>query len=352
MNKAQDTMKYYLYETETFSEAEVRSLDTESVNTSIRELTRTIMDAVIKKTSDLDTSFIDKSSGDVKKLPNLEELQDAITKLEVLIDRSRDFRDAKLTSYLKESVRALLNLNKYSAEFRDAYRKKKTLLIIRYQTLVLSIFSAVSYLISVMINFGEGNIEIKEKSSYIEIAPIKTLKDFNKSVERGDFKKLLSEVTELQEYFSDYEELTALLEATDLSSVIITGLKNVYGAFKNNPKLIEFLYKAAGIITLLISLRDIIYMFFKQKAKVAEVIEHVGNFAKSTNGPTSILAKLNTFSNKYIVDAEEATRSSQREIEDENRELKNSIKEMGRKVVRVADEPTEVNYEINSLFNF
>jgi len=353
MDKTKDIIKYYLYESEIFTEKEVSSLSTDSINDSIREVAKAILGAIVEKTESIDTSPIDKSRGDIKQLPDLESLQSAITQLETMVERSSEIYDAKLISYIKEIERALLNLNKYAAEFKEAYRTKKTLLILKYQSLIMSIFSATSYLISVMIDFSEGDIKLKKKSLYEEISPLKTIKDFNKSVERGDFKMVLRDVTSMREHFSEVKESQdELLEAYDLSSILMDGIKMVYNSFGNNPKLIEFLYKAAGIITLLISLREIFYMIFKAKSKIEDVVGHVSNFAQSSSGSAGILAKLNTFSNKYVVDAEESTKMARREIEAENRQLSSEIKAIPQMISKAPDMEEVKAPQSLDLFDF
>jgi hypothetical protein len=350
MDKTKDIIKYYLYESEIFTEKEVSSLSTDSINDSIREVAKTILGAIVEKTDSIDTSPIDKSRGDIKQLPDLESLQMAITQLETMVERSNEMYDARLISHIKEIERALLNLNKYTAEFKEAYRTRKTLLILKYQSLIMSVFSATSYLISIMIDFSEGDVNLKKKIEFEEIIPFKTIKDFNKSVERGDFKMVLRDVTSMREHFSEFvENQDELLEGYDLSSVLMDGIKMVYNSFGNNPKLIEFLYKAAGIITLLISMREIFYMAFKAKSRVEEVVGHVSNFAQSSSGSAGLLAKLNTFSNKYVVDAEESTKMARREIESENKQLSSSIKSIPQMISRAPDveevkEPQDLNF--------
>jgi hypothetical protein len=335
LNKSRDYMKYYLYESEVFNEKEISGLSTDSLNDSIREIARLILSSIIEKSDNINTLPIDKSKGDIKYLPDLESLQMAITQIETMIDRSSSDIDPTLIRYLKEVERALLNINKYSNEFKEAYRTRKTLIILRYQSLIMSVFSSISYLISVMVDFSTGDIKLKDKVQYEEILPLKNLVDFNKSVERGEFKSIVKEVSALREEFLEVsKESLELLEAYDLSTILMDGIKMFYNSFANNPKLIDFLYKFAGIVTLLISLREVFYTIFKAKAKIEDVIGHVGNFANSSNGSPALLAKLNTFSNKYIVDAEESTKMARREIESENKMLKPDIQAIPKMIAR------------------
>jgi hypothetical protein len=347
LSKSRDFIKYYLYESETFNEKEISSMPTDSLNDSIREISRLILGSVTEKMSKIDTSPIDKSKGDIKYLPDLESLQTAITQLEEMVERNENGYDSKLIRYIKEIERALLNINKYSEEFKEAYRSRKTLLILKYQSLIMSVFSAVSYLISVMVDFSTGGIKLKDTSEYEEVNTLKNIVDFNKSVERGEFKSIIKEISMLREEFVEVSDKhLAILESYDLSTILMDGIKMFYNSFSDNPKLIDFLYKFAGVVTLLISLREVFYTIFKAKSKFEDVIGHVENFAKSSNGSSSLIGKLNSFSNKYIVDAEESSRMARREIESENRELKTEIQAIPE---IAAAKPEESEQEVEEL---
>jgi len=341
MEKVKDLIRYFLVESEIFNEKEVSLMNTDSINDSIREVAKAILGSIIEKKESIDTSVIDKSKGDVKQLPNLDSLQTAVTQLESMVERSMEDYDTSIVKYIKEIERALMNLNKYSMEFKEAYRSRKTLLILRYQSLIMSIFSSLSYLISVMIDFSSGELELKGDVSYMEIAPLKTIIEFNRSVEKGDFKETMKEVSLMREHFSEIQKLESpeLLESYDISSILMDGIKMIYNSFSNNPKLMDFLYKAAGIITLLMSLREVFYMVFKAKSKISDIIGHIENFAGASNATPAVIAKLNNFSNKYIVDAEESSKIAKREIESENKSLGQEIRSLPEKLMSVSREP-------------
>lgn len=345
---AREVIKYYLLENQVFNEKELALLSTDSVNDSIRAVAKAILASIVERSGSIDTSAVDASKGDVKQLPNLDSLQDAINRLESIVDSSEGEVDAELVRYLKEIERALMNLNRFSIDFRDAYRNRKTLLILKYQSLVMSVFSALSYLISVMIDFSTGKVRVRKDQGHEEIAPLRAIFEFNRSVERGDFKKTLRDVALMRESFTEVsKEQLELLEGYDLSSILMDGIKAVYNAFSGNPKLMEFLYKAAGIITLLVSLREVFYMFFKAKSKIEDVIGHIDNFAQASAGGASAaaVAKLNSFSQRFVQDAEEASAMAKREIETENRELGAEVKEIPSRLASASEEELKAEEE-------
>jgi hypothetical protein len=342
--RTREVIKYYLQESGIFTEAEVSAMSTDSVNDSIRSVASAILGAIVEKGQSIDTSPIDRSRGDIKALPDLDALQTAINKLSSVTELFDEEVDPQLIRHLKEVERALLNLNKYSAEFKEAYRSRKTLLILRYQSLVMSIFSAVSYLISVMLDFSSGRMSVGKKKKFEETAPMRAISEFNRSVERGDFKEVLRDVSAMRESFSEIEgEKESLSEAYDLSTLLMDGIKTVYRSFSDNPKLIEMLYKAAGIITLLISMREVFYTFFKAKLKFQDMVKHVETFvaAAEPRATPAAVAKFTASSERFAADAEESTRMAAREIESENRELGPEIKAIPEKVAMASEEPQQ-----------
>jgi hypothetical protein len=327
----------FLQESEIFSEHEIQTLLETAKTESIKEIVVSVLNAVKEKIENMDTTPIDRSRGDIKRLRELGSLQDAVTQLETLMERSSDIVTPELRSFLKEIVKSIMYLNQYSIQFKDAYRDNKTLLVLKYQSLVMSIFSATSYLISVMIDFSAGDIELKKNPKYEEIAPIRTLKDFNRSVEHGEFRSTIKQVTNMREHFNEVElDNDVLLEANDILNVVIDGIQGLVG---NNRKLIDFAYKAAGVITLLMSLREIFYMYYRSKTKLKDVLGTVETFANANMAGVSALSKLNKFSQKFIIDAEESSKLAQRDIEGENRDIAKEIKKIPSRSLK--DEPAD-----------
>ena len=83
-----------------------------------------------------------------------------------MIQRAEKQVTPELKYYLSEVVKALYNLRDYSYDFKEAYKNRKILMILKYQSIVLSIFSSVSYLISVLIDFSEDDIDLNVSPRY------------------------------------------------------------------------------------------------------------------------------------------------------------------------------------------
>lgn len=317
-------VKAYLIEDCHLTEAYVETLleDEKSQNVSavIMELFNNIKD----KLSNVDTISADRSRGDIKSLRELPYIQDAITKLEKMLEINSDYFP-ELANYIETIVKSVLYLNQYSNDFKDAYRNKKTLIILKYQSLILSIISSLSYLISVSINFKTAEPSLKNDIVIEEIAPLKTLKQFVDSVASGEFKMIVKDVTVMREYYCEIpvETMTQLLEAGDTLNMVINGVKNMASQLTGG-KVANLIYKLSGVVVLLFSLRDIFYTLFRAKTKITDMITNIQAFANETLGAQ--FSKLITFNNKMRADLESATDLAKRDLEDENRNIAVTIK--------------------------
>ena len=154
--------------------------------------------------------------------------------------------------------------------------------------------------------------------------------NIHKSVNNGEFKKIVNDVNILREYYLEIsvEKMSSILEASDYLPMVVDGIKNIYNSISGGEigeKITNFLYKAIGIIVLLFSLRDTFYTVFKMKSKISDMTGLISNFANLGNG-SNILNKIGQFSNKFRSDAEFCSDLSKREIEDENRKVLSQIK--------------------------
>ena len=91
-----------------------------------------------KRLYSVDTTCADRSRGDVKQLKELQPIQDSLTQLEALLERSEEAQP-ECKQAVSIIIKAILYLNQYSAVFKEAYRNK-TVMILKYQSVILSIF--------------------------------------------------------------------------------------------------------------------------------------------------------------------------------------------------------------------
>jgi len=341
-------LEAFLIESDVLTEHEVQFLLETAKTESVKEIVVTVLKAIKEKVEKMDTTPIDRSRGDIKRLRELGSLQEAVTQLEVMIERSAEAVTPELQIYLKQTVKSIMYLNQYSAQFKDAYRGNKTLLILKYQSLVMSIFSSVSYLISVLVDFSAGDMEIVPHPKYQEIAPITTLMEFNRSVEKGEFRNTIKNVTAIREHYVEVEvDDNIILEAGDILSVVIKGIQDMTG---NNKKFIDLAYKATGIVTLVLSFREIFYMFYRARTQLKDVLGTVETFANASMGGASSLATLNKFASKFVIDAEESTKIARRDIESENKMITHEIKTIPKKALQDEESSEVINGDFDLDF--
>jgi hypothetical protein len=331
-DKSNQVLKDFLLENSMITQEEFEVLKEDTKTDALREIANSILKNIASQMDQVGTAPIDRSFGDIKKMKELNSLQDALTNLEVLVERSESelASHPELSNYVKEIIKAILYINQNSKVFKDAYRDKKTVLILKYQSLILSIFSAVSYLISVMVDFSTGGVEVRSNIKYEEIAPIKAVMSFNNEVESGSFKRVVDDVNTLRENFSEFADLAVVTESSEIMGMVLAGLNTLLSS-PDNKELVSFLYRAAGIVVLILSLRDVFYSFFRNKTKISEIIGSIEDFAGVNTAGLGTINKLDRFSEKYRLDAEEASKMAERDTESENRQLASKVKTLNRR---------------------
>lgn len=309
---------------------EYQTLTEEVKAETVKDIATFLLQTIEEKIVSVDTTCADRSRGDVKQLKELQPIQDALTQLEALLERSEEAQP-ECKQAVSVIIKAILYLNQYSAVFKEAYRNKKTVMILKYQSVILSIISSISYILSVAVDYKGGNIKIKRDIPELkDFAPLKSLEEFVVSVDSGEFKTITKDVNFLREYYLEVsvEQMSSLLEATDYVDMIVGGVKNIYDQLTTGDlgaKISDILYKAIGVITLLLSLRSTLYTLFRMKTRVSDMIGGIQQFADANNGGGA-LNKLTQFANKFRVDAENGSEISQHEIETENKRVLNQVR--------------------------
>ena len=117
--------------------------------------------------------------------------------------------------------------------------------------------------------------------------------------------------------------MSRLLEAQEILPMIISGIKSFTDNI-DSSKVANLLYKATGVVLLLISVRDVIYTLTRSGVKMNEVLSNIENFANINNGGT--LNNLSNFSKNFKVKVEAGSEMATREIKDEDRNIAVNLK--------------------------
>jgi len=294
---------------------------------SLKEIVTELLKNIEEKIDTIDTSAADRSRGDIKQLKELPSIQDSITQLEALLERDENSKPEYLV-FLGSIIKSILYLNQYSDTFKDAYRNKKIVMIMKYQSIILSIISCLSYLLSVIISYKNGRVSLKPDAELQpDFEPMITLQNFIKSVDTGEFRKIISDNNIVREFYLEVpvEKMSVVLESSDYIPMIIDSIKNIYQNLVSNNKLVNLLYKATGVVVSVFSLRDIFYTLYRMKTKVSDMLGNVQNFSGILNGG-NVLNKLSQFASVFKFDAENSSDLTKREINDENRQLLSKVK--------------------------
>ena len=322
-------VKEFLVESGLFTEDEAVSLSEDAKDATVSSVASSVISDIMDKTNDIaGTLIIDKSRGDIRHFQDLQALQNAVTKLESLLENvdssNTSIEEAK--HIVREVIKTLMYLNQYRDVFRAAYASKKTVLMLKYKELMIAAYTTVGYLISAIVDFKNAIPGLKENFRIENISVIKALQDFNKSVDNGQFKTMVKDTMIVREAYVEFpiSELSTITEAEDIVGTITSGLKNFVNNLDQGGRFSSILYKAVGILVLLISMREVYYTVCRTRYKFADVIENVKQFAGFDTHKISDSFK--TFANRFAADVETASTIASREVSDRNRDVASEIK--------------------------
>lgn len=313
----------FLKESANVSSDEYTTLTEEFKIDTVKELANSVLLNIKTKASGIDTSNIDRSRGDIKNYAQLPQIQTAIQQLMGLAVGTGENND--LSAALADITTAIANLSAAAPKFKDAYRTKKTLTILRYQSVVLSIIASLSYLISVCVDVGpDGKAALKKNYNIDDTKLLRQLTSFNTSISSELDEAMTEDVNELRKYFSEYnaKQYSTVYEAGDIIGLINQGLDAFNGQLAgNNSKLGGLLYKLSGIITLILSLRDVFYSLYAYKDKVSDFTGTISRFINLGSSSVGQLARFLTSNQHQATDMGNADQRVSNEISAENSQI-------------------------------
>ena len=340
-----------LVESGALSKTDFQNLQEETKVDAIRVVASSLLKDITGSLNNIDTTLIDKSRGDIKSLRELEDIQTNLKQLETLYERAGGYPNQLVKNYHAAIIKSIMILNKYSKEYKTAYRLKHTLLIIQYQQVVLAVASALAYLFSSVVDFQAGavlrtNIRVEETAAY------KTLVNYMNSEENGSLKVAFADVNKTENFYHEVDETTisTILEANDIISVVIDGLTNMYRNLDNGGKLTNLLYKAAGAVVILMAAKEFFYMIERSRFSVQNIFDGIRNFANMNQLPS--LNKLIQFSTKFKADSEANSELASREAEDTKKNIVTELKSLPQETLDVAPSATKVTAPVSGSDDF
>ena len=175
------------------------SLNEAEQNQAMVALASKLYEKIVDKVDDIDFGTIPTSKGDITKIGNFQELRECITIInDILVHYKQD------TSQVETVDKAIENLKNSKDIWEKAFTCGSEFAITFYNTIALSIVSAVSLLISSSIDFikepGNQSFSISfDKTGYNKTKDkllFQNLERFNKSYAKGEIKKVFKAVVD------------------------------------------------------------------------------------------------------------------------------------------------------------
>lgn len=225
-------------------------------NKILVSLTSKLYDNVVDKVDDIDFGEIEMSKGDIEKLPNFETLHECLNNMaRLLIEFKQD------THPVDQITECISNMIDTKDMWKKAYALNVELPMITYNTIVLAIIEATSYMVSMCVEFvkspSEDTMKImidksaltKSKSHMI----LKNIESFNSAFRKGQVQKAMWHVID---------------ESAKKKNFVGLG---IYGGLGVGAAAVAGI---AGLLFCIIPLlRELIFLFYYTRVRVSDFFE-------------------------------------------------------------------------------
>lgn len=283
-------------------------------NQVMGNLAAKLYDAIVNKVTDIDFGQIPASRGDITKIPNYLDMVSCLTTIRDMMVESKQSTGSADIIFL-----AIENMKKYQNIWEKGYVLENEMVIVFYNTIALSIVSAISLLTSATIEFVKNpqsdiiDIELAKVANHKtkDNLLFKNLDKFNKACRKGDIEKIFNDVLRAQRQL---KEGTVIKES--ISAILFTGAM-VLGLLSTVIPILHQLTNA------LYCLRQNVAEYLAGEADVirlnAEKVQY--NRAKTPEQKKKIIARqhkiadhFKKWANKLMIKANKADVEAQKQI--------------------------------------
>lgn len=227
----------------------VAHLNEASENQVLESLCKKLYENVVNKVDDINFAEIDLSEGDITRIPNYNQLSDAIATMHGIL---KEFKQD--TKPVETIALAMKNIQDREEMFTKGYKLKLELPMITYSVLAASIVTSTSFLIAATIEFIKNpkddsfnlaidRVELGRSRDHLLF---RNLDRFNASCANGKFDQCMNQ----------------LINSKQKNLVGLTG-----GVLLGTTALI-------GIISLILPLiRELIYFYFYSRVQISDFFE-------------------------------------------------------------------------------
>ena len=293
-------------------------------NQVMGNLAAKLYDAIVNKVTDIDFGQIPASRGDITKIPNYLDMVSCLTTIRDMMVESKQSTGSADIIFL-----AIENMKKYQKIWEKGYFLENEMTIVFYNTIALSIVSAISLLTSATIEFIKNpqsdviDIELAKVANHKtkDNLLFKNLDKFNKACRKGDIEKVFNEVLKAQRQLKE-----GAIVKESISAILFTGAM-VLGLLTTVIPILHQLTNA------LYCLRQNVAEYLAGEADVirlnAEKVQY--NRAKTPEQKKKIIARqhkiadhFKKWANRLMIKANKADAEAQRQIK-EDRSNKSKI---------------------------
>ena len=287
-------------------------------NQVMGSLATKLYDAIVKKVTDIDFGQIPQSRGDITKIPNYLDMVECLTTIRDMMVASKQSTQTPDIIFL-----SIENMKKYQKIWEKGYVLDNEMVIVFYNTIALSIVSAISLLTSATVEFVKNpqsdviDLELARVANHKtkDNLLFKNLDKFNKACRKGDIEKIFNEVLKAQRQL---KEETIVKE--NIAAILFTGAM-VLGLLSTVIPILHQLTNA------LYCLRQNVAEYLAGEADVirlnAEKVQY--NRAKTPEQKKKIITRqhkiadhFKKWSNKLMIKANKADVEANKKIKEEN----------------------------------
>lgn len=300
------------------------TIDEADQNQVMGNLAAKLYDAIVKKVTDIDFGQIPASKGDITKIPNYLDMVSCLTTIRDMMIESKQSTGSADIIFL-----AIENMKKYQKIWEKGYFLENEMTIVFYNTIALSIVSAISLLTSATIEFIKNpqsdviDIELAKVANHKtkDNLLFKNLDKFNKACRKGDIEKVFNEVLKAQRQLKEGAIIKESISAILFTGAMVLGLLTT---------VIPILHQLTNA---LYCLRQNVAEYLAGEADVirlnAEKVQY--NRAKTPEQKKKIIARqhkiadhFKKWANRLMIKANKADAEAQRQIK-EDRSNKSKI---------------------------
>lgn len=196
-------------------------------NQVMGNLAAKLYDAIVNKVTDIDFGQIPASRGDITKIPNYLDIVSCLTTIRDMMVESKQSTGSADIIFL-----AIENMKKYQKIWEKGYVLENEMVTVFYNTIALSIVSAISLLTSATIEFVKNpqsdviDIELAKVANHKtkDNLLFKNLDKFNKACRKGDIEKIFNDVLRAQRQLKEGTVIKESINAILFTGAMVLGL--------------------------------------------------------------------------------------------------------------------------------